>query len=578
MTVEPAVDGIVNVARSRFSRSELFGERFSYACAHQYDKQTASMTPVHYDNKAVRIAWWWLLAVAVGITVYIRIRLLDIPLERDEGEYAYSGQLILHGIPPWKLAYTMKLPGTAVAYAFFISVFGQTTAGIHVGLLLVNLASIAALLLLGRELAGLIPGLAAACTYAVLSITRNVLGLAAHATHFVVLTLLVALWVLTSSKDQLSIRRCFLSGLILGLGVLMKQPAIIFVIFGSLYLCVYRPRLHPTTVRRCIKQVVAFASGTSAPLFVTGLVVWWTGVFGNFRFWTIDYAQEYCRLVSPSQGLNILSHSLPSVIGYNWPIWLIAGLGTVTCVLTKTAAFNVFLLAFFSFSALAVCPGFYFRPHYFVLLLPALSLMVGVAVSWFMQLPMRRLSIRCALPFLLVGTALGWTFASDRQFFFSLSPVDACRKVYLTNPFPESEAIASYLRDHTAERDTIAVLGSEPQIYFYSHRRSATGYIYTYPLMEPQKYNIRMQHEMIREIETARPVYLVFVATNRSWQAGRTSERLIFEWANDYCAENYTVVGLVNIALTGTSYYLGDIPQAVKPYSNHILIYKRRYS
>ena len=137
MTVEPAVDGIVNVARSRFSRSELFGERFSYACAHQYDKQTASMTPVHYDNKAVRIAWWWLLAVAVGITVYIRIRLLDIPLERDEGEYAYSGQLILHGIPPWKLAYTMKLPGTAVAYAFFISVFGQTTAGIHVGLLLV---------------------------------------------------------------------------------------------------------------------------------------------------------------------------------------------------------------------------------------------------------------------------------------------------------------------------------------------------------------------------------------------------------------------------------------------------------
>lgn len=29
----------------------------------------------------------------------IRFRLRDFPLERDEGEYAYAGQLILHGIP-----------------------------------------------------------------------------------------------------------------------------------------------------------------------------------------------------------------------------------------------------------------------------------------------------------------------------------------------------------------------------------------------------------------------------------------------------------------------------------------------
>jgi hypothetical protein len=27
------------------------------------------------------------------------------------------------------------------------------------------------------------------------------------------------------------------------------------------------------------------------------------------------------------------------------------------------------------------------------------------------------------------------------------------------------------------------VLGSEPEIYFLSHRRAATGHIYTYPLM-----------------------------------------------------------------------------------------------
>jgi hypothetical protein len=38
-------------------------------------------------------------------------------LERDEGEYAYAGQLMLQGIPPYQLAYTMKLPGPFAAYA-----------------------------------------------------------------------------------------------------------------------------------------------------------------------------------------------------------------------------------------------------------------------------------------------------------------------------------------------------------------------------------------------------------------------------------------------------------------------------
>lgn len=44
-----------------------------------------------------------LLAVIVLFSL-IRLRLLDMPLERDEGEYAYAGQLLLQGIPPYQLA------------------------------------------------------------------------------------------------------------------------------------------------------------------------------------------------------------------------------------------------------------------------------------------------------------------------------------------------------------------------------------------------------------------------------------------------------------------------------------------
>src|SRR5207244_12575676 len=96
------------------------------------------------------------------------------------------------------------------------------------------------------------------------------------------------------------------------------------------------------------------------------------------------------------------------------------------------------------------------------------------------------------------------------------------------SPFPESIKIAEYVRDHTSLDDTIAVLGSEPEIYFYAHRHSATGYIYTYGLMEPQKYARQMQEEMIHEIERARPKYLVSVVMFYSWLWLHGSERLLF--------------------------------------------------
>src|SRR5215510_7275532 len=96
--------------------------------------------------------WAWIaVLLVVCFSVAIRVRLREMPLERDEGEYAYAGQLMLQGIPPYKLAYNMKLPGTYAAYALLMAVFGQSPSGIHCGLLLVNVASILLVYLCGRR-------------------------------------------------------------------------------------------------------------------------------------------------------------------------------------------------------------------------------------------------------------------------------------------------------------------------------------------------------------------------------------------------------------------------------------------
>ena len=85
---------------------------------------------------------WIIVVLAILLTVVVRVRLRDMPLERDEGEYAYAGQLMLDGVPPYKEAFNMKLPGTYVAYAMSMAVFGKTSTGVHLGLAVVNAATI----------------------------------------------------------------------------------------------------------------------------------------------------------------------------------------------------------------------------------------------------------------------------------------------------------------------------------------------------------------------------------------------------------------------------------------------------
>src|SRR5271170_1661372 len=94
-----------------------------------------------------------LLLVIVFFSL-IRWHFRYIPLERDEGEYAYAGQLMLHGIPPYTLMYSMKLPGTFAAYAAILLVFGQTAKSVHLGLLVVNAITTFLIFLLGKRLFG----------------------------------------------------------------------------------------------------------------------------------------------------------------------------------------------------------------------------------------------------------------------------------------------------------------------------------------------------------------------------------------------------------------------------------------
>jgi hypothetical protein len=542
---------------------------------------------IDINGKALRFGWCVLAVIVFGLVIAIRIRLLGIPLERDEGEYAYAGQLMLQGIPPYKLAYNMKFPGTYAGYAVIMSIFGQTIFGIHLGLLLVNVATVALIFLLGRCLVNSTTGIAAATSYAVLSVSPSVLGLAAHATNFVMLPVLGGtLLILKLSESERHIfARLFASGLLFGIGALMKQPALLFIPFGAIHL-LWNDVQQRFTPKKILLRNLTFGIAASVPLGITCLILWHSGVLDKFWFWTVRYAAQYGTFLIGEissdkwplfRAIQVSVQSITEAIGLGWILWALAGLGLVAGLWDRRSRTSTsFLLGLLVFSALAVCQGFYFRPHYFIMMLPAVSLLVGVVINKLSDLLTGHMILVRFIPLLVLGTSLSVPILHEKRVFFGVSPIEACRLIYSDNPFAESVKIADYLREHTSRDDTIAVLGSEPEIYFYARRHSATGYIYTYGLMEPQKYAQQMQQEMIHEIERASPKYLTSVVMFYSWLWRPASERLIFNWANEYTAQNYDAAGLVNITPKETDYFFGDVPPSVENLKNYILIYKRK--
>ena len=512
-----------------------------------------------------------LAAIVIG-TALVRLRLAGMPLERDEGEYAYLGQLILRGEWPYLAAHNMKLPGVYYAYAALMGAFGETDVAIRIGLLLVNACSILLVFGIGRRLLGTAGGLAGAAVFAVSSLGTTVLGFNAKAEHFVVLPALAGLLLL--ANDRLSAGRCAVAGLLLGLGFVMKQPGAAFVACGAVWIA-----LAAQPPRALLIALAAYAAGTATPFALTCLAMYLAGAFTPFWFWTVTYAREYATMVDRASGMDELREQMAAILRASPGVWLLAGLGAMGMapgVRGRRSAWRLAALAIAS--AVAVAPGLRFSEHYFLLLVPAVSLLAGAGsvtlADWVAaRNPAWAHATLLGAPALACLLALGL----DRANLFVASPVQVVRSVFGTNPFPEAIEIARELAARTAPGERIAIIGSEPEIYFYARRRAATSYIYMYPMMEPQPFAAKMQDDMIAQLSTSLPRYLVLVNVDTSWSRRPDSSTRIMEWAAATVDAHYRPIGLAEIAPDEPTRYVWGDAAAVPPSTrDYVTVFERR--
>jgi hypothetical protein len=502
----------------------------------------------HSGGPSAGAGWTWFLLVAVIVAVAaIRVPLLSTPLERDEGEYAYVARLLLDGFPPYERAYSIKLPGVAMVYAPFVSLLGETPAAIHVCLLLANAATILGMFLLGRKVLDPLSGLLAAACFAVLSLGRGVQGLFANTEHFVVLFAVFGLLLLPEAPLRRPLR-AFASGLLLGGSILMKQHGAFFAAFGGLYLLLAGRR--EDSWRLSLAAALPYAAGVALP--PTLLLGWcaWRGVTQDFWFWSFTYAREYLSYVSFAEGIGFGVVGLAGAVGAALPVWLLAGAGLVALGAGGGAGRSGrFLGGLALASALAVLPAFRFRPHYFVYLLPVVSLLAAVGASALVSRVTGRLrgASPGAVSGVLIGTVLLGVLGLQRDYLFRMTPEEVSVATYGANPFPEAVDLARRIRESTTPDERIAVVASEPEIYFYAHRHSATPYLYLTELLRAGPRSLHMQRDLIAHVERAEPRYVVLSSRFNPFARRGESGAPLFAWVRKLVQREYRRVGVVEI-------------------------------
>ena len=521
-----------------------------------------------------------ILFIMIAIVSYIRYRYLAIVLERDEGEYAYMGNLLLHGVAPFKNGYSMKLPGTSFMYALFMFFFGHSDTGIHTGFMVMNAATMYFLYLAFKKLFNSFIGLATASIYGYMAIGLPFIGFAAHATHCICFYNSIALLLLAGYMKSGKPRTLFFIGLMMGIAFLMKQQAIFLILFFGLFLLVYMKMEKKQLWQEIIKRLFRFGIGVVIPYLFIFLVIIATGQFHDFWLWTVEYASQYEAV----KGLATIEIYLKASFTPVWAVYnyllVISLAGIIALFLSSYSRIQkIFTVGFMLASACVVSSGFYFRPHYYIVILPVVGLLTAILIEFLVKQLLKRLpALKLQQTLLFTLFALVFYIMYDsRKYYFSLLVSQVCDMAYWGNPFSEVPEIAKYIKNHTSDTDKIAVMGSEPEIYFYSNRKAATGYLYTYPLVDRQRNNMVMQNQMIDEIEKNKPAYIIFCNISYSWVAQAGVPQKIFQWGNLYTHANYTAVGFIDFFsnMGWHAFWEDDIKQRHIDPQSFIIVFKR---
>jgi hypothetical protein len=393
----------------------------------------------------------WAVLIAVTVFVAHLPSFLHRLLDGDEAIYGSIAALLNTGAPLYGSGgVDNKPPGVFWVYAAVFQVAGtyQMTA-VHLVGLVVIAATCVLLFVIGRDLGGARTGLLAALFYGVLTAAGNPRLLATNTEMFMMLPL-------TASVLLMLRRRWGWSGVLLVAAGAFRQVAAVnflLALAGIFW-------LEPGGNRR--RAFVWFAGGMAAALAAGAVVLLWTGSLPGFWRWTVGSLYGYAS-----------TNWIPAFVWMRARDSLLPFLATMAVLWIAALSFAArwrllerkdrIVVAWLAVAMVGSVAAGHLSWHYFIQAMGPLAL---AAARFFDTFTLRRLAKVAAALGIAVPALAWWAF-----------DLGADPLTYDFNPpVPQHQAVAAYIRDHTAASDRVFVWGNWPALYIESDRLMASRF------------------------------------------------------------------------------------------------------
>ena len=496
-----------------------------------------------------------LLAISLLVIVAaVRAPLLPIPLERDEGEYAYIAWRLGYDELPYRDWVDQKPPAVFFIYRLALSLPLEPIRAIHFVALLFSATSTCALFFLALRFMNRFWAWIAAALFALLSADPLVQGTAANTEHFMSCPLILSIIAFISAASRRDRKLLFilLAGALTGIAAMFKQVAIVNWFFMAALYPILGER--QKRWRAAVSFVLWSATGLLTVLGLVVLYFWKRGGLHEFVDNVFTHNLEYIGAVGASARLEYCWGTLTTLVRTQAVVWVFAGAGLVTFLTSGRVKWFFFVAGWLFTSILGASASGYFFPHYFQQLLPPLALAAAVGAqaiteskSW-RVFPLRSRRVAVVLALAVLPTITLWPFV------FTYTPAEAVRKIYPGDFFAEMPQFAHRLETLTPPDKRVFVFGAEPELLFYARRASATRYIFLFPLYGPYGNAREKQLVAAAEVESANPPTAVYFPNLLFFTSG--TDQYFTDWSRSYMEQNFYVDTLLIAGEFGTAQML----------------------
>ena len=400
----------------------------------------------------------------VLLTLATRLPLLRLnrPID-DEVVYGVVAQTIVDGGVPYVSAVERKPPLLFYVYAAVLRTFGSYNwRALHLVEIVWILATMSGLYVVGRRLFDADTGLIAALLYSIFQAWSYWNNLAFNGE---VLMNLPIVWAYALGFSEQGSRRSFnlfVSGGLLAVGFLLKQPAAIAFVPLALYVVSSPPRgLGWPTLTDSFGRLFSLSMGFTVALVSAAIWLFSRGLLGDAFYWTIT--NHAVPQIYWDKGIeNTLAFT-----AFCLPITAGAYLSSRDSELWRERrSERTALIALVVASLVGAASSGRFFPHYYIAVIPPCALL---AAPWFARAWRSRSSER------RIGHLTQAWLAATIAVFAVAHGRGLARQ-------PTVSEAGQYLMTHSAEQDRIFVWGQTTRIYVDAHRRPASRYIATFPL------------------------------------------------------------------------------------------------